>query len=347
MARRVIIFRLGSIGDMVVALPCLNLVAEAFADCERIALTNIPMSNKTVSMAEILAPAGFIHGSIAYPLATRSPRVLFEVAAQIRRLEPEALVYLAGGESVGKVLRNLAFFRFCGVRRVVGAPLTSDLARARPDPATGDLESESSRLARCLAPLGEIDLDNRAGWDLRLTPAERRAADEFLSAAPGEFIAINTGGKLPIQDWGEENWATLLDRLSLPLNAAPSLVFVGGADDHPRAQRLAERWPHARLNACGVLTPRETAAVLSRARLFVGHDSGPLHLAAAVGTVCVAMYGPNNRPRQWHPYGADHRVFHDMTGVANIPPQAVADAVSEAWLDRAHVGERKSDQSAS
>ena len=64
------------------------------------------------------------------------------------------------------------------------------------------------------------------------------------------------------------------------------------------------------MNLCGALTPRESAAAIARARLFVGHDSGPMHLAAAVGTPVVAIFAARNIPRQWFPYGKQHQVVY-------------------------------------
>ncbi len=64
------------------------------------------------------------------------------------------------------------------------------------------------------------------------------------------------------------------------------------------------------VNLCGKLTPRESAAAFARARVFVGHDSGPMHLAAAVQTPCVAIFAARNKPRVWFPNGSQHRVVY-------------------------------------
>ncbi len=64
------------------------------------------------------------------------------------------------------------------------------------------------------------------------------------------------------------------------------------------------------MNVCGELTPRESAAVFARARVYLGHDSGPMHLAAAVGTTCVAVFSARGKPRRWFPYGRGHRVVY-------------------------------------
>ena len=64
------------------------------------------------------------------------------------------------------------------------------------------------------------------------------------------------------------------------------------------------------MNLCGETSARVSAAVLERARLFVGHDSGPMHLAAAVGTPCVAVFSSRHLPGVWFPWGSRNRVIY-------------------------------------
>jgi heptosyltransferase III len=66
-------------------------------------------------------------------------------------------------------------------------------------------------------------------------------------------------------------------------------------------------------NLCGRLTPRESAAAFAQTRVFVGHDSAPMHLAGAVRTPRVAMFVVRNEPRVWFPIGKRHRVVYHQT----------------------------------
>ena len=83
------------------------------------------------------------------------------------------------------VIRDMVFFRFCGIRRIIGAPLARDLRTTQTDPTTGVTEREAERLARCLAPLGNIKVHDRTLWDLRLLPEETDAADEIVFQLEG------------------------------------------------------------------------------------------------------------------------------------------------------------------
>ncbi len=71
---RVVIFRLGSLGDTVVALPCFHLIERAFPDAERIVLTNHPVSSKAPAVESVLRSSGLIHGTVSYQIGSRNPR---------------------------------------------------------------------------------------------------------------------------------------------------------------------------------------------------------------------------------------------------------------------------------
>lgn len=336
----VLIFRIGSIGDTVVALPCFHLIARAFPEARRVVVADISTSQKTAGVETVLGGSGLIDGIINFPPRGRRFRDLLSLRHAIRQTGAGTLVYVADRDLL-RTLRDLCFFRLCGIRRIIGAPLTRDLRRYRTDPRSGDAEKEATRLMRCLATLGPIDLDDASSWDLRLQPDEIRTAGKALSPLDGKpFIAINVGGKVASKDWGDANWTALLRRLAAKFQSL-GLVSVGSADEFDRHQKLAAVWPGPTLNLCGRLAPRESAAAMRGATLFLGHDSGPMHLAAAVGVPCVGMFGNFNVPRTWYPHGAGHRIIHDMRGVREISPEQVYDAAC-ATLDAKLAADQRS-----
>lgn len=324
----ILIFRIGSIGDTVIALPCFHRIACVFPNARRIVVTNRPISVKAAPVESVLGRSGLIDGIIYFSPATRNLRELLELRERIRETGARTLIYLSPRGWFGAI-RDIGFFRSCGIRRIIGAPLARDLRHVRIDQTTGTTEREAERLARCLAPLGNIDVRDPALWNLQLLPEEKDAANEFLFSLRGaSFVAVNVGGKVHRKDWGDAHWTELM-RLMAPEYADFALVLFGSEDEFDRCGRLAADWPGHTLNLCGKLTPRESAAVMQRATLFVGHDSGPMHLAAAVGVPCVAMFGNFNPPKRWHPFGAEHRIIHDMRGVHSIsPPEVYAEVRS-------------------
>ncbi len=317
--RRVLIYRLGSLGDMVVALPALHLIARVFPAAERRMLTNIPVSSKAPAAAAVLGESGLVTGYLRYVVGMRDLWAIASLWWRIARWRPEVVVYLAAARGVRAARRDAWFFRLCGVRRLVGVPLTiAEQACARD--ADGLLEPEASRLVRNLKALGTMDLEERAAWDLHLTEAEHaRAAEVLAEAGNRPVVAVSVGTKVQAKDWGRENWRALLGQIAL-LCPGHALVLCGAPEEAEASEFAAAGWREAAgsagsvVNLCGRLTPRESAAVFALAKIFVGHDSGPMHLAAAVGTPCVAIFAARNLPRQWFPYGAGHRVvYHSVS----------------------------------
>jgi len=315
--KRVLIYRMGSLGDTLIALPALHLVARAFPDAERRMLTNFPVNVKAPPVAAILENSGLIHGYFRYAVGTRSPRELLSLWWQLVRWRPQVLIYLGPVRGVEAARRDAKFFRLCGIQRMVGVPDTEDMQQNRWQESEQALEPEGARLARNLAELGDARLDDPASWDLHLTPAEHaRAAQALAPVAGRSIIAVSVGTKVQSKDWGRENWRALLARLAA-LYPDHGLALSGAPEESEASEFAADGWRGVSsgpvVNLCGLLTPRESAAAFAQARVFVGHDSGPMHLAAAVQTPCVAIFAARNKPRVWFPYGKQHRVLYHQT----------------------------------
>jgi heptosyltransferase-3 len=313
--KRVLIYRMGSLGDTVVALPALHLIARSFPDAERRMLTNFPVSVKASAAEAVLGESGLVDGYFRYSMGTRSPVALLRLWWQLIRWRPQALVYLGGGKGVGAEGRDARFFRACGISKQIGVPLTKELQANLPGP-DGELEPECERLARNIAELGDARLEDAASWDLHLTEVEGVTAREVLAPAAGRpLLAMSLGTKIQANDWGREQWKALMERVG-EMYPGYALVLLGAKVEREACEFVAEGWRAGAganglvVNLCGQLTPRESAACLAEAKVFLGHDSGPAHLAAAVKTTCVAIYSARHLPRVWFPYGKQHRVVY-------------------------------------
>lgn len=317
-AKRVLIYRIGSLGDTVVALPSFHLIARHFPDAERKLLTNIPIASKAPAAAAVLENTGLVHGYFRYAVGTRSAKELLKLWWSIVRWRPDALIYLSPARGVREAKRDATFFRLCGVRRLIGVPYTEDLQKNCIDSKTGALEFEAERLARTIADLGDAAIENPLNWSLHLTQGELDKAAQVLQPAGGKpVIAVSIGTKVQANEWGRENWTELLFQLAMRYPGY-ALAIAGAPTDFEESERIAEGWrrgPSATnagpvINLCGQLSPRESGALFATAKIFLGHDSGPMHLAAAAQTPCVAVFSARGKPRVWFPYGEKHRVLY-------------------------------------
>jgi heptosyltransferase-2 len=149
---------------------------------------------------------------------------------------------------------------------------------ARPKPRTGH---ETERL---------LALANGAPGlyrpHLRPTSEDQQVADGLIS---GDFVALAPGSI-----WGSKRWPYYAELAS---KLAAAVVVVGGPDDAALGNEIVRAVEGGQgrsraVNACGRLTLRQSAALIGRARLLVTNDSAPLHLATAMGTPVVAVFGP-------------------------------------------------------
>ena len=137
--------------------------------------------------------------------------------------------------------------------------------------------------------------DHMEAW---VSAADRAWADETLAAAEkGAWVACGHGARNGYAKlWPQRHWVAFIDQLH---QAGYRAVLVGGPDEAKDAARIAEACDRPPLVLTGKTTLGQLAAALERSALMVGSDSGPLHLAAALGTRVVGLYGPTS----WTRYG--------------------------------------------
>ena len=127
-----------------------------------------------------------------------------------------------------------------------------------------------------------------------------------LNLSAGDFIHIHPASRWFFKCWPVERMAGLVERLQseglrIVLTAAPS------RDELEMVEAIQARLKVPVPSLAGQLSLKELAALTARARLFIGVDSAPMHIAAAVGTPTVVLFGPSG-DKQWGPWGVPSRV---------------------------------------
>jgi ADP-heptose:LPS heptosyltransferase len=142
-------------------------------------------------------------------------------------------------------------------------------------------------------------------------PGDRAAVEETVhqGGLEGGFALINPGAGWPSKLWPADRYAAVASHLGRTWGL-PSLVIWAGQKERALAEQIvAGSGGHAQLAPPTTLA--QLAALARRCRLFLGSDTGPLHLAAAVGTPCVGLYGP--WPAKRHgPYGPQHIALQEL-----------------------------------
>ena len=140
----------------------------------------------------------------------------------------------------------------------------------------------------------EEERTNRVLADAGVNVSEQRAMIHPFSAVPQ-------------RGWPLENFAELAIRLSKEAGCRP--IVVGGAGDIETFKKVKPLFGESTVDLVGKCTLRETIALLKRCVLFVGNDSGIMHLAAAAGTPLVALFGPQS-PVKFGPWSRHAKVIY-------------------------------------
>ena len=220
------------------------------------------------------------------------------------------------------------------VAKLAGAPVVSFSRAARREPSSAVLVGTGVDLpagalhvvdqnSSLLAPLG-LPVRRTAPDARYLLERESPAATEFLSATASPYALYHPGAARAEKTWAVENYAALATRLRQELGLLP--VISWGPGDEERAARLAAILPSARkippLDFAGL------ARVMSGAALFVASDTGPVHLADAVGVPALALFGPDayrrNVPERNGPYRGAALGYDQTASVETVALEAVA-----------------------
>lgn len=130
-----------------------------------------------------------------------------------------------------------------------------------------------------------------------------------------KLIALHPGASCPSKIWPKERFAEVADKLADEFKV--KVVVVAGPDDIDIGKDLIGFMHCACIDACGKTSVSQLASLLRRCCLFISNDSGPVHIATAVGVPVVAIFGRSQAglgPRRWGPTGKDDIVLHKDVG---------------------------------
>jgi ADP-heptose:LPS heptosyltransferase len=282
-------------GDHLIAVPLYHRLRADHPTAQLIMICNLPAlgNPKLVGPASLL-PETLFDEYHAYPVGSDWSSI-WRTYRLMRSLDLDALFYVMPDRTERQRRRDRWFFRLAGL----------PVAGLDACVAIGG-EHELDRLARSIS----LDVGKSAAdLSIELTIAERREAATLLGPEAKSTIVLSVGTKVDVKDWGGDRWSELVARLA-ERTTIERLVLIGAPDEFADSQNVLTHWPRDSINTCGRLAPRISAAVLSYAQLFIGHDSGPMHLAAAVDVPIVAIFSSRSPPGRWFPLSARKRVHY-------------------------------------
>jgi heptosyltransferase-3 len=282
--KRILVIRGGAIGDFVLTLPAIKLLRDNYPQAHLeilgykhiVALAENRFYAQAVRSIEYAALASFFAKGADLPAELCDYFAGFDLVVS----------YLFDPDRIFETNLNLA-----GVE--IFLPCVSKVAAG---------EHAARQLARSLKDL-DLSLTDPAA---RIYPSlgDQASADQFLAASPLPMVALHPGSGSETKNWPIDRWQQLAAWL-LQSRHASTLLIVGGEADENEIAALSDLAGSVRAEN---LPLPLLAAILQKCALFIGHDSGISHIAAAVGTPCCLLFGPTD-PATWAPANPSVRVI--------------------------------------
>jgi ADP-heptose:LPS heptosyltransferase len=158
-----------------------------------------------------------------------------------------------------------------------------------------------------------------------LSEEEHNFADEQLSGLPGQrWLALGPGARWQPKRWPAQHFRALVNQIQEKFDA---VVLLGDKTETAVCQGIRDRLSLPAINLAGNTDLLQAAAILARAQLFAGNDSGLGHIATATGTPTVTLFGPGD-PARYHPWHPQARWIQSHTGnIEDIAVEAVTEEV--------------------
>ena len=316
--RRLLAFRSGQLGDMIVSVPALWAVRRHWPEAKLTLLCDVHPGRNYVLGSDIFDGSGLCDDIEHYEVPAEGEGRLraalrrLRLLVRLRARRFDALVYLAPSiRPPAHVRRDVRFFRLAGLRRIYGADHFPPVPIKRPGQPFPVGEHEADLLlARLQADGIAVPARGQGSLDLRLGEAEADAVARWQATLPSDsgrvWLGVGPGSKMPAKRWPVERFGEVVKELMARHDLWP--VVFGGSEDRANGERLLAGWGRG-YNAAGTLSVRASAAALRQCALYLGNDTGTMHLAAAAGTPCVAVFSARDWPGAWYPYGVAQRVF--------------------------------------
>lgn len=300
--RRILIVRVDQLGDVVMTLPAVDALQAAFPQA-RIDFLTAPWARE---IAEGYARQIYVFENSYFGRAVswrKSFREWFMLAGTLRKNRYDLAIDFRGD------LRNAALLFLTGARKRVGYGSAgggffyTDCLSGQEGRHQVERSLDCVRAAGCPVP-GEISR-------LKYRPPDPEAwqskFSSVLGQAPRPWTVMHIGSGYPSKRWPAANYFSLMDRL---LNEGMGAVILTGSEAEESLAGPYLKNQKRAVNLIRKTSLSELCFLIDQADFFVGNDSGPAHLAAALGKKTVVLFSGTNDWREWQPRGSSVEVIH-------------------------------------
>ncbi len=299
--KNILLVRIDRIGDVLLSLPMLPLLRRSYPNA-RISVLTRRYTRELVDhhscVDEVLIYEHEDNIRSLWTILKELRKRCFDIAViPYPRFRPTLLLFFSGIRI--RVGSGYRWYSFLFNRRVF---------EHRKDGKKHEVEYNLN----LLRPLG-IEAQGHPEFEFSISSSARNAVDSMLahqSVSPQEkFVVFHPGSGGSARDWSGENFSKLGNEVHRRLGV--KVIVTGGKGEEALVRRIIDGMTGSPLSVVGKLSLMELGELIRRAKVFVSNSTGPMHIAAIVGTPVVAFFPPivQCSPVRWGPYTEKKRIF--------------------------------------
>ncbi|MFH1552088.1 MAG: lipopolysaccharide heptosyltransferase II [Candidatus Omnitrophota bacterium] len=306
--KRILITRTDRLGDVVLSTPVIRFMRQAYPDSyiafmvrpeNRDVVANNPHLDEIIVYDKRGAQRSF-WDTVKFAFDLRRKR--FDIAVALHPTNRAHIMLFLAGIPVR-----------IGYRRKMSWLLTKRIPHRKQEGGKHEVDYNFDLLEQSGFDVAHLD---RRPY-MRTTDNDKRLIDSMQKSfgIGKDIIAVHAGASCPSKRWFPERFARVADILGEKYQC--DIVLVGGDDTAEYSGIVASAMKHKVTDLTGMLLVGELAELISRCKIFISNDSGPVHVAVAVGTPAVAIFGRKESglsPGRWGPLGERDAVLHKPAG---------------------------------
>jgi len=290
---KILVVRLDQLGDIVATIPVYSQLKKANNGAKIYALT-------TEEGKEILKHSPFIEDIITFQCPWHSNekfnlKQILSVKKQIQEKQFDCAIELKGD------IRNIFFLKACGVTNITSYGITGGSFLLVDDvPFDKSLNAVNRNIALLKTIVLNPSYDEKPVIYLNKDEKECSFAEDTFKTGK-IVIAFHTSAGTSAKIWSQQKYISLIKKCRDALKTTCILV---GKEASPDIEKVAD------FSFLGKTTIRQLIYLLKKVKLLVTNDSGPAHIAAALGIPVIVIWGGTSNPETWKPIGENVRVLH-------------------------------------
>lgn len=306
--KRILIARTDRIGDVLLSTPVIEALRDRYPNAY-IAMMVSPYAR------EIVQGNPYLDEVILYDKDAKHKSWLgsMRFASKLKKKKFDLALILHPANRAHLVTFFAGIPRRIGYDRKMGFLLTDRVKHTKQFGEKHELDYN----LQLLSPLGITPKDKKLYMPLR-PEAEIWTKSLLLREGVKEadkLLAIHPGASCPSKIWPNERFAEVADRLKEKYGF--KTIIISGPKDMKRAEAVLAKMRSQALDLAGKTSLAQLASLLKRCSLFISNDSGPVHIASAIGTPVISIFGRNQKglsPKRWGPIGKKDRYLHKEVG---------------------------------